>query len=83
MTARLAKLVGPHDAAIEARGRGLLRGLAVKGNPAQIVGKCRERGVLLSVAGANVIRFAPPRAGRKKHIDEAGEVLAEVLAGVS
>src|SRR5439155_21019573 len=42
------------------RGRGLLRGFAVSGAPANIVAKSREKGLLLSVAGTNVVRFAPP-----------------------
>jgi acetylornithine/N-succinyldiaminopimelate aminotransferase len=66
--------------AIEIRGRGLLRGLAVSGNAVQVVGRCREKGLLLSVAGANVVRFAPPYIVDKLHIDEAVTVLRGVLA---
>jgi predicted acetylornithine/succinylornithine family transaminase len=80
---RLRGLVKDFEIAREARGRGLLRGVAVAKNAAGIVGKCRERGVLLSVAGPNVIRFAPPLIVRKKHVDEAVDVLAEVLSGTT
>jgi predicted acetylornithine/succinylornithine family transaminase len=45
---------------LEVRGRGLLRGLRVDGDAAPIVAKVREHKVLLSVAGGNVVRFAPP-----------------------
>ena len=65
---------------LEARGRGLLRGIAVSGQPAQITGKCRERGVLLSVAGANVVRFAPPYVVERGQLDEALGILRSVLA---
>ena len=44
----------------EVRGRGLLRGLLVDGDAAPLVARARERMVLLSVAGGNVVRFAPP-----------------------
>jgi acetylornithine/succinyldiaminopimelate/putrescine aminotransferase len=44
----------------EVRGRGLLRGLLVDGDAAPIVARAREKKVLLSVAGGNVVRFAPP-----------------------
>ena len=46
--------------ALEVRGRGLLRGLLVPGDAAPIVARVREHKVLLSVAGGNVVRFAPP-----------------------
>jgi predicted acetylornithine/succinylornithine family transaminase len=66
--------------AIEIRGRGLLRGVAVSGSPVNVVGRCREKGVLLSVAGSNVVRFAPPYIVERAQIDEAVAVLRSVLA---
>ena len=65
---------------LDARGRGLLRGIAVSGQPAQVTGKCRERGLLLSVAGANVVRFAPPYVVERAQLDEAVGILRAVLA---
>jgi acetylornithine/succinyldiaminopimelate/putrescine aminotransferase len=65
---------------LDVRGRGLLRGVAVAGNPVQVVGACRERGLLLSVAGSNVVRFAPPYIVERSQIDEALRTLQEVLA---
>jgi acetylornithine/N-succinyldiaminopimelate aminotransferase len=65
--------------AIEIRGRGLLRGLAVSGSPVQVVGRAREKGVLLSVAGDKVVRFAPPYIVERPQIDEAVNTLREVL----
>ena len=64
---------------VEARGRGLLRGLALNKPAGPLMHKAREHGVLLSVAGGTVIRFAPPLNVRKKHIDEAIGVLDVVL----
>jgi predicted acetylornithine/succinylornithine family transaminase len=64
---------------VEARGRGLLRGLALDRAAAPLVGKCREQGLLLSVAGANVIRFAPALIAERAHIDEAVALLTAVL----
>ena len=79
--ARLDALVAAHpDRVLEARGRGLLRGVAVAGNPSQLVGRCRERGLLLSLAGANVIRFAPPYVVTPAQLDEAVAILAGVVA---
>jgi acetylornithine/N-succinyldiaminopimelate aminotransferase len=76
----LDDLVGAFPGVVlEARGRGLLRGVAVKSAPASIIGKCRENGVLLSVAGDNVVRFAPPYIVERPQLDEAVGVLRKVL----
>jgi acetylornithine/N-succinyldiaminopimelate aminotransferase len=78
---RLTALAEKHTAVCtDARGRGLLRGLALRVPAPPVVVACRERGVLLSVAGANVIRFAPPLIVRPQHVDEAVAVLDDVLA---
>jgi predicted acetylornithine/succinylornithine family transaminase len=78
---RLAALVGKYPGhATEARGRGLLRGLAVAGSPVNVVTACREKSVLLSVAGDKVVRFAPPYVIDRAQIDQAIEILDGVLA---
>ncbi len=78
---RLNDLVGVFPGhVIDARGRGLLRGIAVSGAPAQVTSKCREKGLLVSVAGDKVIRFAPPYIVERKHIDEAIDIVRGVLA---
>lgn len=80
LATRLGELVDEYPAqCLEVRGRGLLRGLALKGPAAPVVGACRERGVLLSVAGGGVIRFAPALITENEHVDEAIGVLAQVL----
>jgi acetylornithine/N-succinyldiaminopimelate aminotransferase len=77
----LERLVEKHPhVAVQARGRGLLRGLAVKADAPGIVSAARERGVLLSVAGTDAVRFVPPLIVRRDHLDEAVGVLDEVLA---
>ena len=77
---RLAEVVAEFPGqATEARGRGLLRGLAVAGSPGLVVQRCRERGVLLSVAGDKVVRFAPPYIVERKHLDEAIGILRNAL----
>jgi acetylornithine/N-succinyldiaminopimelate aminotransferase len=78
---RLATLVAKYPGHVtEARGRGLLRGVAVSGMPAQVTTACREKGLLLSVAGDKVVRFAPPYVIDRAHIDEAIATLDGVLA---
>jgi len=77
---RLEALVGEFPGhVLDARGRGLLRGVAVSGAPAQITAQAREKGLLLSIAGANAIRFAPPLVVDRKLIDEAVDILRACL----
>jgi predicted acetylornithine/succinylornithine family transaminase len=64
-----------------ARGRGLLQGLILDGDAAPVVARARERGLLLSVAGGNVVRFVPPLVVSKAEIDEAVQILDAALEG--
>ncbi len=78
---KLAELVARFPGHVrETRGRGLLRGVLISGAPAPVVACCREQGVLLSIAGDKVVRFAPPYVVERKQLDEAVGVLHEVLA---
>ena len=63
------------------RGIGLIAGLVVEGPPGEIVDVCRERGVLVVVAGTDVVRLLPPLIVEQRHIDEVIEVLDQVLSG--
>jgi acetylornithine/N-succinyldiaminopimelate aminotransferase len=63
----------------DARGRGLLRGIAVAGQPAQVTAACRAAGMLVSVAGTSVVRFAPPYIVTRAQLDEAVGILRRVL----
>jgi acetylornithine/N-succinyldiaminopimelate aminotransferase len=64
-----------------ARGRGLLQGLIVDGDATPVVARARERGLLVSVAGGNVVRVAPPLIVSKTEIDEAVQLLDAALEG--
>jgi predicted acetylornithine/succinylornithine family transaminase len=82
--ARLAELVEMFPSlCAQARGRGLLRGLAMAPDSpvaaAAVVAGCRDEGVLFSIAGGSVVRFAPALIAERAHIDEAVEVLTRVL----
>jgi predicted acetylornithine/succinylornithine family transaminase len=70
-----------HPARIKAaRGLGLLRGIVLGEDAAPLVGKAREKGLLLSAAGGTVLRFAPPLTASKSEIDEALRILDGVLS---
>ena len=49
---------------------------------AEVNTRCRELGLLLSLAGANVIRFAPALNVERAHIVEAIGILDRALAEV-
>jgi acetylornithine/N-succinyldiaminopimelate aminotransferase len=72
---RLGVLVADANlpAAAGVRGLGLLRGLAVAEgyDPAALVTDLRARGVLVSIAGGNVLRFSPPLTITQAELDEA------------
>ncbi|HVS19644.1 MAG TPA: aminotransferase class III-fold pyridoxal phosphate-dependent enzyme, partial [Planctomycetota bacterium] len=76
----LGRLADKHARlALEPRGQGLLRGLALRGDAAPVVARCRDRGVLLSVAGGTVVRFVPPYVVTEGELDRGLAVLDEVL----
>ncbi len=63
-----------------ARGRGLLQGLVLEGEAAPVVARAAERGLLISAAGGNVVRVAPPLIATKAQVDEAIQILDAALA---
>jgi acetylornithine/N-succinyldiaminopimelate aminotransferase len=63
-----------------ARGRGLLQGVVIDGDAGPVVARAREHGLLVSVAGGNVVRFAPPLIVSRGELDEAVSKLDAALA---
>lgn len=64
------------------RGRGLLRGLVLRGTPDMraIAAKVRDKGLLLTVAGDKVLRFTPPLVVTERELDEAASLVHAALA---
>jgi acetylornithine/N-succinyldiaminopimelate aminotransferase len=67
------------------RGRGLLRGivLAPAADPRATLAKIRDHGVLLTIAGNNVLRFSPPLIIRDEEINEALERVDAALSEIA
>lgn len=61
------------------RGRGLIIGLELTVEGANIVKECMERGVLINCTGGNVLRFVPPLIIAEEDVDFAVEILGKVL----
>jgi acetylornithine/N-succinyldiaminopimelate aminotransferase len=77
----LERLQAKHSRrAVDVRGRGLLRGLALGEDAVPVVAACRAKRVLLSVAGGTVVRFAPPLIVTEAELDQGLAVLDEALA---
>jgi predicted acetylornithine/succinylornithine family transaminase len=72
----LTKLPG----VLEVRGLGLLLGAELDRPAAEVVDACRERGLLVGSAGERVLRLTPPLTIGPAEVDEALDVLEEVLS---
>ncbi len=77
--------LAPSGTVREVRGRGLLVGVALAGgiDAEAAVGAVRRRGVLVSIAGIDVIRATPPFTIGAGEIDEAAKAIAGALAEVA
>lgn len=78
---RLQSLTASHDAVVEARGRGLLQGLALADDVDALatLQAVRSHRVLLSLAGGTVLRISPALTVTQAELDEGLTVIDEVL----
>ncbi len=69
------------ESVVEARGLGLLRGVAMAPDvdPIGVLAAVRERGVLATLAGGTVLRVVPPLIATTSEIDEGIDVVQAVL----
>ncbi len=79
---KLEELTQEFDCVAGHRGKGLMQGLIVTEAPGGIVKKAMDEGVLLIVAGADVIRIVPPLIVTEAHVDEMIEKLRKALSRV-
>ena len=63
----------------EVRGRGLLLGAELSTEAAPLLAAARERGLLILMAGPQVLRFLPPLNVSAMEVDEALSILEAVL----
>jgi acetylornithine/N-succinyldiaminopimelate aminotransferase len=81
LTQGLKSLADSHADLIEPeeRGKGLLRGLRFKANPKAVQTHAREHGLLVGVAGENVLRLAPPLIITEADVREAVGILDRAI----
>jgi predicted acetylornithine/succinylornithine family transaminase len=72
--------LGELGAVRESRGRGLLVGAELDRPAAAVAQECLESGLLVTSAGERVLRLTPPLTIERAEIDEALDILREVLA---
>lgn len=71
-----------YDKILDVRGLGLMLGMVVDGDPAEVVEAFREMGILVLTAGGNVVRFLPTLSMSEAHLEEAVEMMGDALEGV-
>jgi acetylornithine/succinyldiaminopimelate/putrescine aminotransferase len=82
LIAALAKATSGNRAVTDVRGLGLLIALELAGEwAAEVVGKALERGLVVNNVTPNAIRLAPPLTVRDNQIEQAVEILSDILAG--
>ncbi len=76
---RLHDALAPLDIVKDVRGLGLLVGIECQTDVAPLLPLIHENGLLVLSAGPNVIRLLPPLVVTKAEIDEAVDILTNVL----
>ena len=79
LSSKLNQLKHDHVIIRDVRGLGLMIGMETRFEVLDIILGAQERGVLLLDAGRNVLRFLPPLVITRSHIDQATQVLDEVI----
>ena len=77
---RLMDLSANNDRIAEVRGRGLLVGVELREPARPLAEAALERAVLLNLVQGNILRFLPPFLLERSHVDQAIELLEELLA---
>jgi predicted acetylornithine/succinylornithine family transaminase len=78
----LQGFVDKYDKLLEVRGRGLMLGLAVDGDPKPVVESLKEQGLLALTAGGDTVRFLPPLTLSEDALEEACDMISDALDNV-
>lgn len=80
---RLSELKSEFPVIVEIRGLGLLIGVEIEGESLPIVKKAMEKGLLLSAAGGNVVRFLPALNVDIETVDKGLEIFRSIIEEVN
>ncbi len=75
----LQGFVDKFDKLLEVRGKGMMLGLVVDGDPKAVVEAMREQGLLALTAGCNVVRFLPPLVLNESDLEDAVDMISDAL----
>jgi acetylornithine/N-succinyldiaminopimelate aminotransferase len=78
---KLNQLKNKYSFITDVRGKGLILGMGITVDGKPIVDTCLEKGLLINCVGSNVLRFIPPLVITKKVVDNAVQIIDEVMAG--
>jgi len=76
---RLNHLKENYEVIKEVRGRGLMIGVELTIEGAELVRSCMEKGLLINCTNGNVLRFVPPLIITEAEIDKAVEILDRAM----
>ena len=75
----LQGFVDQYDKLLEVRGKGLMIGVVVDGDPKVVVDALKDQGLLALTAGGNVVRFLPPLVLKEEDLEEAVDMISDAL----
>ena len=64
---------------VDVRGKGLMLGAEITGNPGEVIKECIRNGLLICSAGASTLRFVPPLIVTRDEIDQAVDIVKKAL----
>lgn len=70
------------DQIVDVRGKGLIVGCQFKENPAPVVSKARELGLLIITAGKNTVRFVPPLTIEDETLQQGLDIFTKAVETV-
>ncbi|MGN7611144.1 acetylornithine transaminase [Magnetococcales bacterium HHB-1] len=76
---KLLELMGHHKLVKEVRGNGLMLALELNAPGEEVASICLSRGLLINCTMGTVLRFLPPLIVTQKEIDQAIQILDQVL----
>ena len=77
----LKKLEKKHALINNVRGKGLMLAVTLNMEAAEIVRECMQKGLLINSTGGKTLRFVPPLIITNKDVDQAVDILNEVMEG--
>ena len=75
----LQVFVDKYEKVLEVRGKGMMLGMVVDGDPKELVSALRDQGLLALTAGSNVVRFLPPLVLKEEDLEDAVDMISDAL----